>query len=209
LIVGIGQGYMLATPLQLAHAVATIAARGRSFVPRLVIGIRPPGAKRMIPLPPIPGPTVRGLTPAQWEVVDEGMEDAAKPGGTAWRIGMNAPYQIAAKTGTAQVFSLRKNERYNEKTINADLRDNALFISFAPADDPKLAVAVMVENATGEGGQVAAPIARKVFDAYLLPPPTTPAPTAVPAPRAPATVAPTAARGAPRPRPRQGTTGTR
>ena len=173
LIVGIGQGYMLATPLQLAHAVATIAARGRSFVPRLVIGIRPPGAKHMIPLPPIPEPRVRGITPAQWEVVDEGMEDATKPGGTAWQIGQNAPYQIAAKTGTAQVFSLRKNERYNEKTINADLRDNALFISFAPADDPKLAVAVMVEHATGEGGQVAAPIARKVFDAYLLPPPTT------------------------------------
>jgi penicillin-binding protein 2 len=188
LIVGIGQGYMLATPLQLAHAVATIAARGHSFVPRLVIGIRPPGAKRMIRLPPIPGPTVRGLTPAQWEVVDEGMEDATKPGGTAWRVGLNAPYQMAAKTGTAQVFSLRKNERYNEKTINADLRDNALFISFAPADDPKLAVAVMVENATGEGGQVAAPIARKVFDAYLLPP-TSASPGATPpaaTPRRPA-----------------------
>ena len=166
----------------------------------------------MIPLPPIPGPTVRGITPAQWEVVYEGMEDATKPGGTAWRIGMNAPYQIAAKTGTAQVFSLRKNERYNEKTINADLRDNALFISFAPADDPKLAVAVMVENATGEGGQVAAPIARKVFDAYLLPPPSAPsAPSApspaTPAPAATAARAPTAARG--EPRPRQGTTGTR
>ncbi|HUY83014.1 MAG TPA: penicillin-binding protein 2 [Steroidobacteraceae bacterium] len=169
LIVGIGQGYMLATPLQLAHAVATIAARGRAFVPRLVIGIRPPGSKHVIALPPIPAPAVRGLTPDQWAVIDAGMEAAAKPGGTAWRALVGAPYQIAAKTGTAQVFSLKNNEKYNAKQINAHLRDNALFISFAPADDPKLAVAVMVENATGEGGSVAAPIARKVFDAYLLP----------------------------------------
>ncbi|NNM61062.1 MAG: penicillin-binding protein 2 [Steroidobacteraceae bacterium] len=169
LIVGIGQGYMLATPLQLAHAVATIAAHGHGFKPRLVIGIRPPGSTRMIRLPPRPDPPVRGITPDQWQVVYEGMEQAARPGGTAARMAAGAPYLIAAKTGTAQVFSLGKNEKYNAKTIKARLRDNALFIAFAPADDPKLAVAVMVEHASGEGGAVAGPIARKVFDAYLLP----------------------------------------
>ena len=180
LIVGIGQGYMLATPLQLAHAVATIAARGREFKPRLVIGIRPPGSRRVIGLPPKPEPGIRGVTPDQWNVVYEGMEQAARPGGTAARMAAGAPYQIAAKTGTAQVFSLGKNQKYNARTIKARLRDNALFISFAPADDPKLAVAVMVENATGEGGTVAGPIARKVLDAYLLPAkPAAPAKTSV------------------------------
>ncbi|HUX72930.1 MAG TPA: penicillin-binding protein 2 [Steroidobacteraceae bacterium] len=168
-IVGIGQGYMLATPLQLAHAVAVIATRGREFAPRLVTGVRAPGSRHVTRLPLKPQPGVAFVTADQWSVVVEGMEEAAQPGGTAARMAAGAPYKLAAKTGTAQVFSLGQNQKYNLKQVAARLRDNALFVSFAPADDPKLAVAVMVENAAGEGGSVAGPIARKVFDAYLLP----------------------------------------
>lgn len=172
LIVGIGQGYMLATPLQLAHAVAGIAARGREFKPRLVIGIRPPGSSKVARLPVQPEPGVPDVTPDQWEVVDEGMEEAASPGGTVASIGVGAPYRVAAKTGTAQVFSLGKNQKYNDKQIAERMRDHGLLIAFAPVDHPKLAVAVFVEN--GEhGGTVGGPIARKVFDTYLLPDKTT------------------------------------
>jgi penicillin-binding protein 2 len=80
-----------------------------------------------------------------------------------------APYKIAGKTGTAQVFTVGQNEKYNEADVAERLRDHALFVAFAPADDPKLAVAVVVENGRSGSG-TAAPIARKIFDAYLLPP---------------------------------------
>jgi penicillin-binding protein 2 len=89
------------------------------------------------------------------------------PGGTANRIGTDARYRIAGKTGTAQVFSLRQNQKYSEKSVEKHLRDHALFIAFAPADDPRIAVAVLVENGGG-GSRTAAPVARKVMDHYLL-----------------------------------------
>jgi penicillin-binding protein 2 len=95
------------------------------------------------------------------------------PTGTARRSQAGAPYRIAGKTGTAQVFSVGQNEKYNERDISERLRDHALFIAFAPADAPKLAVAVLVENGRSGSG-TAAPIARKVFDAYLLPPEAAP-----------------------------------
>ena len=91
------------------------------------------------------------------------------PSGTARRSQAGAPYKIAGKTGTAQVFSVGQNEKYNEKDITERMRDHALFIAFAPAEAPQLAVAVLVENGRSGSG-TAAPIARKVFDAYLLPP---------------------------------------
>ena len=90
-----------------------------------------------------------------------------QPNGTAHRIGEDAQYQIAGKTGTAQVFSLRQNESYDEKALDTKLHDHALFIGFAPANDPRIAVAVIVENA-GSGAKAAAPVARKVMDTYLL-----------------------------------------
>ena len=89
------------------------------------------------------------------------------PRGTATRIGRGASYSIAGKTGTAQVFSVGQTEKYNEKEVAERLRDHALFVAFAPADDPKLAVAVLVENG-GFGASAAAPIARAIFDAYLV-----------------------------------------
>jgi penicillin-binding protein 2 len=91
------------------------------------------------------------------------------PWGTARRSQLGAPYKIAGKTGTAQVFSVGQNERYNEKEISERMRDHALFVAFAPADDPQIAIAVVVENGRSGSG-TAAPIARKVFDAFLLPP---------------------------------------
>ena len=88
------------------------------------------------------------------------------PHGTAKGIGKDINYQIAGKTGTAQVFNIKQDAKYNENDIDFKLRDHALFISFAPADDPKIAVAVIVENG-GHGGSVAAPIAGQVIKQYL------------------------------------------
>ena len=184
LIVGIGQGYMLVTPLQLAHAVAGIAARGREFAPRLVIGERAPGTSKVTMLPVKRQRGITGVTPDQWNVIFDGMEEATQPGGTAVRVQAGAPYKLAAKTGTAQVFSLGKNQKYNVKQVAERLRDHAVFIAFAPADEPKLAVAVLVENG-GHGGSTDGPIARRIFDEYLLPDKaamTANAPTTVKAP---------------------------
>jgi penicillin-binding protein 2 len=166
--VGIGQGYMLATPMQLAHAVSGIASRGEIFKPRLVAAIRPAGSNTAAPRPLEPEASMTAVTADQWNVVVEGMELATGPGGTAAAATAGSTYKIAGKTGSAQVFTIGQNEKYNEKQLSERLLDHALFISFAPADDPKLAVAVFVENGK-HGGSTAAPIARKMFDAYLLP----------------------------------------
>ncbi len=89
------------------------------------------------------------------------------PGGTAASVGANAGYSIAAKTGTAQVIGIKQNAKYNADTIDERHRDHALFIAYAPAEDPTIALAVIVENG-GHGGSAAGPIARKVMDYYLL-----------------------------------------
>jgi penicillin-binding protein 2 len=169
-IAGIGQGYMLATPLQLAEVAATISMRGKRFAPRLVRGIRDASTGEVREIPPKPLPPVELKDPSYWDVAIGGMIGVTNdPWGTARRSQIGAPYKIAGKTGTAQVFSVGQNEKYDEKTIEERMRDHALFIAFAPADDPKLAVAVLVENGRSGSG-TAAPIARKIFDAYLLPP---------------------------------------
>ena len=101
------------------------------------------------------------------EIVKLGMIDVTLPGGTAASVGANAGYSIAAKTGTAQVIGIKQNEKYNEKAINERHRDHALFVAYAPAQAPTIALAVIVENG-GHGGSAAGPIARKVMDYYLL-----------------------------------------
>lgn len=170
IIAGIGQGYMLTTPLQLAHVAATVGMRGQRFAPRLVKKVRDPATGAVRELPPTPLPPVEVSDPKDWDVIIGGMVGVTNdPSGTARRSQAGAPYKIAGKTGTAQVFSVGQNEKYNEKDVAERLRDHALFIAFAPADAPKLAVAVLVENGRSGSG-TAAPIARKVFDAYLLPP---------------------------------------
>jgi penicillin-binding protein 2 len=169
-IAGIGQGYMLTTPLQLAEAAATIATRGQRFAPRLVKKIRNARTGEVRELAPKALPPVKLKDPAHWDIIIGGMIGVTNdPSGTARRSQAGAPYKIAGKTGTAQVFSVGQNEKYNEKDIAERMRDHALFIAFAPAEAPELALAVLVENGRSGSG-TAAPIARKVFDAYLLPP---------------------------------------
>ncbi len=166
-IVGIGQGYLTATPLQLAHAAAIVAARGHNWRPRLVTAVRDSTIQTIRKLPPIEESMVPLRDPSLWDTVIEGMELVARPGGTASSAFVGVPYRVAAKTGTAQVFSLGQNQKYNAAALAERLRDHALFIAFAPAEDPKIAIAVLVENG-GHGGAAAAPIARRIFDAYLL-----------------------------------------
>lgn len=168
LIAGIGQGYVLATPLQLATATATLANHGVRMAPRVVRGIQPPGRKDMLVQPPKKTGGIVIKREKDWQAIVSAMEQVLHtPAGTAYGVGRDAPYLIAGKTGTAQVFTVKQTERYNEHAVAAHLRDHALFVAFAPADDPKIAVAVLVENG-GHGGSAAAPVARKVMDYYLL-----------------------------------------
>ena len=162
--IGIGQGYNAYTPIQLAQATATIANNGVMFRPHIVHHIidTKTGQKRLIERQPIRDLNLR---PENVEVIRRAMVGVNKEG-TGARAFAGAPYEAAGKTGTAQVFSL-KGAQYKEGGIKKELRDHALFIAFAPADNPKIALAVLVENG-GFGAQSAAPIARMVIDYYLL-----------------------------------------
>ncbi|MEO8223356.1 MAG: penicillin-binding protein 2 [Gammaproteobacteria bacterium] len=166
-IAGIGQGYLLVTPLQLAHAAATIAARGQRFQPNLLKGSRDPATGAIEYEAPTPLPPVPESDPALWAAIIEGMHGVMQgPRGTARAVGANAPFQMAGKSGTAQVFTVAQNQKYNAKDVDARRRDHALFLAFAPLDAPRIAVAVVIEN--GESGsKAAAPIARAVMEAYL------------------------------------------
>ncbi len=165
-IFGIGQGYMTSTPMQLAQMTAVLAMRGASHRPRLVRALRDPVTRVETPVPPAPLPTVQLRDQADWDVAVQSMV-AVMQGGTASRAATGAEYSIAGKTGTAQVFSIAQNARYDESTISERLRDHAWFIAFAPVEAPRIAVVVLVENGRSGSG-TAAPIARSVMDAYLL-----------------------------------------
>jgi penicillin-binding protein 2 len=166
IISGIGQGYMLATPLQLAHATATIATRGTRYRPSLVKGVRDPVTAATSTRQPRELPPVEAKA-EHWEAIIQAMEGVmSDPKGTARFAGLGAPWRIAGKSGTAQVFSVGQDEEYDAEELAERMRDHALFIAFAPVDDPRIAVAVIVENG-GSGSGVAAPIARKVLNAYL------------------------------------------
>jgi penicillin-binding protein 2 len=163
---GIGQGFFLATPMQLAHAVAVISQQGRNFQPRVSYATEHPGTRVKTLEAPRPLPPVTVKNPRFWDTVIAGMVHVIE-GGTAHRIGVGARYRIAGKTGTAQVFTLGQGERYNAKRLARHLLDHALFIAFAPVEDPRIAVAVIAEHGGG-GSATAAPMARKVMDAWLL-----------------------------------------
>lgn len=165
-IAGIGQGYHLTTPLQLAVTTAMFANGGTRVAPRLVQAIRDPQTRQWIPQPVVVGDKVT-LKPAHYEAVRRAMIDVLRPGGTASAAAAGAPYVMAGKTGTAQVVGIKQNARYDEKRTQMRHRDHALFVAFAPAEAPTIALAVLVENG-GHGGSTAAPIARTVFDYYLL-----------------------------------------
>ena len=162
---GVGQGYLLVTPLQLGHMVAMLAERGRSFQPRVVMGMRDARGK-IIRSDPVAGRGTTGISEANWDLVLRGMIGATTYG-TAAAISKDARYTIAGKTGTAQVFTVAQNAKYNANTVAERLRDHAWFIAFAPAEAPRIAVSVLVENG-GFGASAAAPIARRVMDAYLV-----------------------------------------
>ena len=171
-ITGIGQGYMLTTPLQLAQATALIASRGQWRRPRLLKdaeGMTPEQlvASELLDARETP-PNIVAKDPRYWDQVTHGMVEVVHGArGTASKIGKQAAYQIAGKSGTAQVVAIRQGERYDRNKVRERHRDHALFVAFAPADDPKIAVAVMVEN--GESGSgVAGPVAKQVLDAWLL-----------------------------------------
>jgi penicillin-binding protein 2 len=166
-IIGIGQGYWTATLLQLAKATALLAMRGQPYQPRLVRALMDPATGKVEERKPHPLPRIELTHPENWEIIVDAMV-AVTTGGTASRAARGADYSIAGKTGTAQVFSVGQTEKYDEKEVAERLRDHALFVAFAPAESPKLAVAVLVENG-GFGSSTAAPIARAIFDAYLLP----------------------------------------
>ena len=168
LITGIGQGAFLVTPLQLANSTAAFSARGVRFQPHLVKSVeKVPGYNRIDIASRVAG-RYQIQRDQNWEHVHKAMINVVHGvRGTAFRISRGMQYQAAGKTGTAQVFEVAQDEEYDEDTVAEKLRDHALFISYAPADDPRIAVAVIVENG-GHGSSVAAPIARRIMDAYLL-----------------------------------------
>ena len=156
---GIGQGYMLATPLQLAQAVMVLANKGESFVPSVVHRVDDltvGGVQR----PPIP------MDEADWQAVVAGMVDVVhSPRGTAVGISRGIGYQIAGKTGTSQVVSIAQDAIYDEDAISERNRNHGLFVAFAPVEDPRIVVAVIAEN--GGGSSAASPVARRIMDAWL------------------------------------------
>jgi penicillin-binding protein 2 len=164
--VGIGQGYSLVTPLQLAFATATLANNGVAYQPHLVKEVQSPisSENRFIAKDPIYD---LNINPEDLDLVRRAMVAVTQPGGTAVYASLGAPYKIAGKTGTAQVVAMKQGEKYDVKNVDERLRDHAWFIAYAPAETPRIAMAVLVENG-GHGGGTAAPIARKVLDYYLL-----------------------------------------
>lgn len=180
-IAGIGQGYWIATTLQLARGTAAIANGGRLVRPHLAASRRD---GYDTPWQPLPQPDASHITDnaANLRAVQEGMMATMQPGGTGFGFGRGTPYLIAGKTGTAQKISRRGGASVDPHQLPFHLRHQALFVGYAPADNPTIAVAVSVEHG-GFGGTTAGPIARKIFDAYLLgkmpePPPTTEVPVA-------------------------------
>jgi penicillin-binding protein 2 len=194
--IGIGQGYNSFTLLQLAHATATLANGGVVMKPHVVRAIEDPRTGELHPTVRAEDSRIR-LNPHNLQFVRDAMVDV-DISGTGRAAFLGAPYRAAGKTGTAQVIGIAQNEKYNERQIEERHRDHALFIAFAPAEPgakPKIALALLVENG-GWGSDAAAPIARKVFDYYLLG--KMPAPAAPVAPEGPAE--PVAAASAPQER---------
>ncbi len=166
LITGIGQGFTLATPLQLGAVTATLANRGKRIEPRLVNRLVHGDEKAVYP---VSNQLVEVEASSEnFDHIIAAMQAVVEhPRGTARRAGLNAEYSIAGKTGTAQVVNIAQGAKYDESKLTEFQKDHALFISFAPVEKPEIAVAVIVENG-GSGSGVAAPVARKVMDFYLL-----------------------------------------
>lgn len=168
--VGIGQGYWTATPMQIAKALSVLVSHGKVRAPHLLratIDKTAPSAKPV--LSPIKTyPSITGVKESYWNLAEEGMHLVATGSrGTARRSFYGAQYEAAVKSGTAQVYGLKEGEKYNADEIAERLRDHALLMGFAPLDDPKVIVSMVLENAGGGSG-VGGPIARQIFDHVIL-----------------------------------------
>ena len=162
---GIGQGYNNFTMLQLAQATAILASGGVKHPPRLVIATQDAVSRTRVPVPPAPAQNL-GFSPENVAVIQKALVAVAQEG-TSARVFAGADYLSGGKTGTAQAVTIGQKDKYNAGKLEEHQRDHALYMAFAPADDPKIALAVIVENA-GFGAAHAAPIARRVFDYWLL-----------------------------------------
>jgi penicillin-binding protein 2 len=163
--IGIGQGFNAYTPLQMANGVAILANEGVAYKPHLVQEVvdAKTGKSRLIEAKP---DRTLPFKKENFEYVKTAMQSVLKPGGTAWRLGVGLPYTMAGKTGTAQVVAIKQGAKYNASALAEQYRDHSWFVAFAPVDKPRIAVAVIVENA-GFGAAAAAPIARGLFDYYI------------------------------------------
>ncbi|MEX2481458.1 MAG: penicillin-binding protein 2 [Gammaproteobacteria bacterium] len=178
LIAGIGQGFMLTTPLQLAHAAGIVGMRGEVAIPHFLEQFEGgESAGEVMPSGIYRRPSVALSNPAHWDTAVEGMVAVVHgPTGTARRSGAGAPVEFAGKTGTAQVFGVAQNVDVKDQIVPEHLKDHALFIAFAPVDEPQIALAVVVEHGGG-GSSTAAPIARQLID-HVFGPAETPVPEA-------------------------------
>ena len=164
IITGIGQGFLLTTPLQLAHATSTLANRGISTKPHLLLKKKQPNKTTAIFMPIQSKNSITLKNDHTWQTVIHSMEEVVNnPAGTGWRFGHDIPYSIAAKTGTAQVYTQYRDENMTSDNLPKKLRNNILFICFAPVKNPKIALVVITEHST-----LAPVVARKIIDYYLL-----------------------------------------
>ncbi|HFD2432830.1 TPA: penicillin-binding protein 2, partial [Legionella pneumophila] len=162
LISAIGQGFMLATPLQMANATASLSQHGQRFRPHLLIKTVNSDTNETEEYKPFEEYPVSLRDEANWDIVIDAMHSVLTSNeGTGYRFGRNPPYPVAGKTGTAQVYSGRQYEKAKYEDIPEHLRDNSLFIAFTPVEKPEIAIAVVVENDT-----IASTVARKVLDTY-------------------------------------------
>src|SRR5690606_662647 len=168
LILGIGQGFMLTTPMQLATATMALANHGHVLMPHVLAEARDPVTGQIVTRTrSSQRREVAARDRAYWQAVVDSMNAVVQgPTGTARRSGAKAGYRFAGKTGTAQVFGIAQDAKYDSDDIPEELRDHALFIAFAPLEDPRIALAIIVENGGG-GSSTAAPIARMLLDYYL------------------------------------------
>ncbi len=168
IITGIGQGYMLVTPLQLAAATATLANNGKIIPPRFLSVVEDPSSQVKQRPEPVQPEIVTLRDNNFYTQVIHSMEEVVHGAkGTARGIGRDIRYRMAGKTGTAQVKSIAQDEEYDDENVQKKFRDHSLFIGFAPIENPKIAISVIVEHA-GSGSRTAAPIARKLIDYYLI-----------------------------------------
>lgn len=150
---GIGQGYMLVTPLQLVNGLATLINEGRPIHPHLLKKSYHPNLQNTV-----------NTRPENWNIIKTAMEAVIKePQGTAHRLYANAHFPMAGKTGTAQIFTIKQEESYDKDKVAEHLRDHTLFMAFAPIQNPKIAIATILEHHSGS-----AEVARDIIEGYLI-----------------------------------------